>query len=258
MSQSSGVLQCNHVDVAGRRIRAAEVAGTTGKSYASTNSGRKIPTGRIYCPDSSMPTCTLKAVCCRRSEFARQAVRHGTVATVSDPHEIANVLGCDGVRWMLANAAQTPFHILFGAPSCVPATSFETAGGRIGVAEVTHLLATPGIGYLSEVMNFPGVRGGRPGFAGHAGGRPGPRAACRRPCPRIERRCGSSLRRRRHQHRPRVLNAGRGRGQTRGRHADPDSGRLGRAQFRCAASAAEPLPGTGDAMHRRLHHIRMT
>ncbi len=98
------------------------------------------------------------------AEFARLAVRHGTVASVSDPHEIANVLGLDGVRWMLANAAQTPFHVLFGAPSCVPATAFETAGARLGVADVETLLATPGIGYLSEVMNFPGVLAGDPGL----------------------------------------------------------------------------------------------
>lgn len=98
------------------------------------------------------------------AEFARLAVRHGTVASVSDPHEIANVQGLDGVRWMLANAAQTPFHVLFGAPSCVPATAFETAGARLGVADVETLLATPGIGYLSEVMNFPGVLAGDPGL----------------------------------------------------------------------------------------------
>ncbi len=90
-------------------------------------------------------------------EFARLAVRHGTLAAVSDPHEIANVLGVAGVEFMLANAAQTPFHFLFGAPSCVPATPFETAGASLDVAEVAALLDRPEIGYLSEMMNFPGV-----------------------------------------------------------------------------------------------------
>ena len=70
------------------------------------------------------------------SEFARAAVVHGTVATVSDPHEIGNVLGVAGVRYMLENAAQVPFKFYFGAPSCVPATTFETAGAEITVAEV--------------------------------------------------------------------------------------------------------------------------
>jgi len=91
------------------------------------------------------------------AEFARLATVHGTVATVSDPHEIANVLGEDGVHYMLSEARRTPFKILFGAPSCVPATPFETAGGALGSRAVARLLARPDIGYLSEVMDFPGV-----------------------------------------------------------------------------------------------------
>lgn len=91
------------------------------------------------------------------SEFARLAVIHGTVATVSDPHEIANVCGAKGVQYMLDNARQTPFHFYFGAPSCVPATIFETAGAALNSDAVTSLLANPEIFYLSEMMNFPGV-----------------------------------------------------------------------------------------------------
>lgn len=91
------------------------------------------------------------------SEFARLATVHGTVATVSDPHEIANVLGIAGVRFMLANAAQTPFKIAFGAPSCVPATQFETAGATLTAEEIRQLFQQHRIAYLSEVMNFPGV-----------------------------------------------------------------------------------------------------
>lgn len=94
------------------------------------------------------------------AEFAKMAVVHGTVATVSDPHEIANVLGEAGVHYMLEQAAQTPLHIHFGAPSCVPATAFETAGATLDVAAVTRLLERPDIGYLSEMMNFPGVLNG--------------------------------------------------------------------------------------------------
>jgi adenine deaminase len=94
------------------------------------------------------------------TEFARLAVMHGTVATVSDPHEIANVLGVPGVEFMLDNARQTPLKICFGAPSCVPATPFDVAGAKLGPAEVESLLARPEIGYLSEVMNYPGVIAG--------------------------------------------------------------------------------------------------
>lgn len=91
------------------------------------------------------------------SEFARVAVRHGTVATVSDPHEIANVLGIEGVNFMIDNAEKVPFKFYFGAPSCVPATIFETAGAELAVPEIEMLLSNDKIHYLSEMMNFPGV-----------------------------------------------------------------------------------------------------
>ncbi|MFM8178604.1 MAG: adenine deaminase [Candidatus Kapaibacterium sp.] len=91
------------------------------------------------------------------SAFASVAVTHGTVATVSDPHEIANVCGVDGVRWMLESAATAPMKVCFGAPSCVPATVFETAGAAITAKDIEELLRDPRIGYLSEMMNYPGV-----------------------------------------------------------------------------------------------------
>jgi len=91
------------------------------------------------------------------SEFARIAAVHGTVATVSDPHEIANVLGMEGVRYMIENARSVPVRFYFGAPSCVPATEFETSGSALGINEVEELLAMNEISYLAEVMNFPGV-----------------------------------------------------------------------------------------------------
>lgn len=91
------------------------------------------------------------------SEFARLAVVHGTVATVSDPHEIANVCGIEGVEYMINNGKQVPFKFNFGAPSCVPATTFETAGATLNSNDVKQLLEKPEIKYLSEMMNFPGV-----------------------------------------------------------------------------------------------------
>lgn len=91
-------------------------------------------------------------------QFARLAVVHGTVATVSDPHEIGNVLGKEGVEYMIHNGRQTPFKFCFGAPSCVPATIFETAGATISPADIEYLFEHyPEVGYLAEVMNFPGV-----------------------------------------------------------------------------------------------------
>ena len=94
------------------------------------------------------------------SEFARLAVVHGTVATISDPHEIANVCGISGVDFMIANGQQVPFKFHFGAPSCVPATTFETAGAALDSRDVEELLKRKDIFYLSEMMNFPGVLNG--------------------------------------------------------------------------------------------------
>lgn len=90
-------------------------------------------------------------------EFARLASPHGTVATVSDPHEIANVLGIEGVEFMIQNGKKVPFKFFFGAPSCVPATGFESSGAQLGVAETEELLKNNDIKYLAEMMNFPGV-----------------------------------------------------------------------------------------------------
>ena len=91
------------------------------------------------------------------SEFAKMAVKHGTVATVSDPHEIANVLGVAGVDFMIENGKKVPFKFNFGAPSCVPATSFESAGAVINSEAIQTLLKNPEIKYLTEMMNYPGV-----------------------------------------------------------------------------------------------------
>lgn len=91
------------------------------------------------------------------SEFAKVAVLHGTVGTISDPHEIANVLGKEGVYYMIENGKKTPLKFHFGAPSCVPATSFETAGAVIDSEDIKELLASPDINYLAEMMNYPGV-----------------------------------------------------------------------------------------------------
>jgi adenine deaminase len=91
------------------------------------------------------------------SSFGYEAVKHGTVGVISDPHEIANVIGIDGVAYMIRDSKRSPVHFWFGAPSCVPATLFETSGGKIDTGDIKNLLKSKDIFYLSEVMNFPGV-----------------------------------------------------------------------------------------------------
>lgn len=89
--------------------------------------------------------------------FALTAVTHGTVAVVSDPHEIANVMGEEGVHFMINDSKKVPLKFFFGAPSCVPATVYEKSGGELGPEAVSRLLDMPEIKYLSEMMNYPGV-----------------------------------------------------------------------------------------------------
>ncbi|MBV5307446.1 MAG: adenine deaminase [Desulfobulbaceae bacterium] len=91
--------------------------------------------------------------------FAKKAVTHGTVAVVADPHEIANVLGVTGIDYMIASGRKTPLKFYFGAPSCVPATDFESAGARLTAVDVEALLKRDDIFFLAEMMNFPGVIG---------------------------------------------------------------------------------------------------
>ncbi len=151
----------NIVDLVNRRIfpgrvewadgRITRIVPTPGRRYT-----RQIAPGfvdaHIHIESSLLPP----------SEFARLAVVHGTVATVSDPHEIANVLGAAGVRYMIADARRSPLKFNFGAPSCVPATDRETAGAVLDAAAVEKLLALREVRYLSEVMNYPGVLAGAP------------------------------------------------------------------------------------------------
>ncbi len=150
------------VDLHARRIFPAEVTIENGRiqhirevDMAPAGSGYLLPgfvDAHVHIESSMLPP----------AEFARLAVVHGTVATVSDPHEIANVLGVEGVQFMLDDARRVPLKFCFGAPSCVPATGFETAGAVLDAEAVEQLLNHPAIGYLSEMMNFPGVLHGDP------------------------------------------------------------------------------------------------
>lgn len=145
----------NLVDIRSRRMFAAEVMIEDGRIGRITELSR--PVQGFILPGFVDAHVHVESSMLIPSEFARLAVTHGTVATVSDPHEIGNVLGVEGVEFMIANGRKTRFHFFFGAPSCVPATTFETAGATIGAADVGNLLEKPEVLYLSEMMNFPGV-----------------------------------------------------------------------------------------------------
>jgi adenine deaminase len=161
MTASNFKVSGNVVDILGKRSYAAEVIVENGRIAAINEMAPRA--GNYLLPGFIDAHVHVESSMLVPREFARAAVVHGTVATVSDPHEIGNVLGVRGVEYMLENAAQVPFKFFFGAPSCVPATTFETAGAEITVAEVEKLLDDPRILYLSEMMNFPGILYGDPG-----------------------------------------------------------------------------------------------
>ncbi len=151
MTKISGQL----VDIPGRRIYAAEIAVSNGRIDAIKEVEEAAD--HYILPGFIDAHVHIESSMLVPSEFARLAVVHGTVATVSDPHEIANVLGADGVRFMIENGLKVPLKFHFGAPSCVPATSFETAGATINANGIKELLSHPEIYYLAEMMNYPGV-----------------------------------------------------------------------------------------------------
>jgi adenine deaminase len=148
----------NLVDVHTRKIYPAEVVIKNGKIFSIKKAWNQQPgTANFILPGFIDSHVHIESSMLVPSEFARLAVVHGTVATVSDPHEIANVCGMQGVEFMIENGKAVPFKFYFGAPSCVPATEFETAGARLDAADVEKLLKRDDINYLSEMMNFPGV-----------------------------------------------------------------------------------------------------
>ncbi len=159
MKTGRNSLEGNVIDLHARRIYPGRVEWEAGRITALVPlPGRRFT--RHLCPGFVDAHIHIESSLLPPAEFARHAVVHGTVATVSDPHEIANVLGVAGVDYMLEQARKSPFKFCFGAPSCVPATQFETAGARLASTDVAGLLSRPEIGYLSEVMNFPGVLAG--------------------------------------------------------------------------------------------------
>ena len=148
-------LQGNIVDIPNRRIFKGEITIKAGKIESIEEKDNDV--AHYILPGFVDAHIHIESSMMVPSEFSRIAVRHGTVATVSDPHEIANVLGIKGVEFMVENGKNVPFKFNFGAPSCVPATTFESAGAVIDSVAIKKLLEDPNIKYLTEMMNFPGV-----------------------------------------------------------------------------------------------------
>lgn len=150
-------MKVNLINIFEKRIQEAEIH-ITGKRISRIEIlGPESPALPYALPGFTDAHVHVESSMLTPAQFARLAVVHGTIATVSDPHEIANVLGVEGVHFMIEDGKRVPFKFCFGAPSCVPATVFETAGATVDAEQVGELLASDDIGYLAEVMNFPGV-----------------------------------------------------------------------------------------------------
>ena len=148
-------IQGQIVDIFNKRIYAGEITVENGKIISIIEKNHEVK--RFILPGFIDAHIHIESSMLVPSEFAKIAVLHGTVATISDPHEIANVLGSAGVYYMIENSKKVPLKFHFGAPSCVPATTFESAGAVIDSDGIKELLASPDIYYLAEMMNYPGV-----------------------------------------------------------------------------------------------------
>lgn len=148
-------IQGQIVDIQNQRIYAGEITVENGKIISIIKKNHEVKS--FILPGFIDSHIHIESSMLVPSEFAKIAVLHGTVATISDPHEIANVLGTAGVYYMIENGKKVPLKFHFGAPSCVPATIFESAGATIDSEGIKELMASPDIYYLAEMMNYPGV-----------------------------------------------------------------------------------------------------
>mgnify|MGYP003662915526 CR=1 FL=1 len=153
-------IESNLIDIPGRTIRPVRCTFADGKITSIESLANDSNCRTYLIPGFVDAHVHVESSMLTPSQFARIAVVHGTVATVSDPHEIANVVGVEGVDFMLRDASRVPFKFCFGAPSCVPATTFETAGAAINADQIRDMLRRDDIGYLAEMMNYPGVLNG--------------------------------------------------------------------------------------------------
>ena len=150
-------MKANHINIFEKTIQEVEITIENKRISYILVTGKENPALPYILPGFVDAHVHIESSMLTPAQFAKLAVVHGTVATVSDPHEIANVMGVQGVEYMVEDGKRVPFKFCFGAPSCVPATIFETAGAVVDPEDVKKLLASDDIGYLAEVMNFPGV-----------------------------------------------------------------------------------------------------
>jgi adenine deaminase len=154
------------INVLSGEIHPADVA-VAGPMIAGTGAGyrgrQEIDLGgRYLCPGFLDAHVHIESSMVPPAEFARAVLPGGVTTVVTDPHEIGNVLGLEGIRFMLGDAAGSSLDVLVNAPSCVPATHLETSGARLEAADLMALLSEPKVLGLAEVMNFPGVIQGDP------------------------------------------------------------------------------------------------
>jgi adenine deaminase len=149
------IIKANYIDIENRQIYAAAISVEDHKIVAIKAIDEEVED--YILPGFIDAHIHIESSMVLPSEFAKVAVLHGTVGTVSDPHEIANVMGIEGVKYMIENSKTVPFNFFFGAPSCVPATIFETAGACIDAQGIETLMQSNDIWYLAEVMNYPAV-----------------------------------------------------------------------------------------------------
>ncbi len=159
MERGSKVYLGHIVDVIGRRIFDGRIEISGGTITSVRECGEVRADAPFILPGFIDSHFHIESSMLTPAELARIAASHGTIGVVSDPHEIANVLGISGINYMLENASRTNFNFCFGAPSCVPSCGFdiESGGAVLSSKDVDELLQRPQIGYLSEMMNFPGV-----------------------------------------------------------------------------------------------------
>jgi adenine deaminase len=147
----------NIVNIFDNSIFFGEISVFEGRIFNIIKTKDEMPDAPYFLPGFVDAHVHIESSMLAPSQFGKVAVVHGTVGTVSDPHEIANVLGTKGVEFMIENGEKIPFKFCFGAPSCVPATEFETSGAIVSENDIEYLMANHKIGYLAEMMNFPGV-----------------------------------------------------------------------------------------------------
>lgn len=148
----------NIIDVLARKIYLGEIQIVNGRiSKVTSLKDGKMQKERYIMPGMVDAHVHIESSMVTPGYFASECVRHGTVAVVSDPHEIANVIGIEGINYMINEGRKVPVKYAFGASSCVPATEMETSGAELGVEQIRELMSREDIKFLAEVMNFPGV-----------------------------------------------------------------------------------------------------